>query len=105
MAQVFHLPLAEVINPARMRLHTLRRGGKVTPYWALAVSDLLSPAHIEQGDSVAWDGSTLGIGWASDSYRRHKIEIGGGKEGELEVWGLTGWYLNVLCRALGIYRR
>lgn len=30
-------------------------------------------------------------------------EIGGGKAGRLEVWGLTGWYLNLLMKALNIY--
>ena len=30
-------------------------------------------------------------------------EIGAGRGG-LEVWGLTGWYLSLLMRALEIYR-
>ncbi|KAG1732020.1 uncharacterized protein EDB91DRAFT_1238857 [Suillus paluster] len=30
-------------------------------------------------------------------------EVGGGKEGRLEVWGLTGWYMSLLMRILRVY--
>lgn len=32
-------------------------------------------------------------------------EIGGGRDGKLEVWGLTGWYLGLLMQALGMLKR
>ncbi|KAG1880304.1 hypothetical protein C8R48DRAFT_683389 [Suillus tomentosus] len=30
-------------------------------------------------------------------------EVSGGKEGRLEVWGLTGWYMTLLMRILKVY--
>jgi hypothetical protein len=30
-------------------------------------------------------------------------ETAGGLEGDLEVWGLTGWYLSLLMRVLELY--
>jgi hypothetical protein len=33
-----------------------------------------------------------------------KDEVGGGKDGRLEVWGLTGWYLTLLMKVLEVHR-
>jgi hypothetical protein len=41
------------------------------------------------------------VEWVNDPAQSD--EISGGGEGGLEVWGLTGWYLNLLMRAFGIY--
>ncbi|KAG1831265.1 hypothetical protein EV424DRAFT_1372563, partial [Suillus variegatus] len=30
-------------------------------------------------------------------------EVSGGKEGRLEFWGLTGWYMTLLMRILKVY--
>lgn len=38
--------------------------------------------------------------WVNDEAQRD--EIGGGRDGRLEVWGLTGWYLNLFLKAVGI---
>ena len=59
------------------------------------VSDIITD-H-ESGVVVSSDGQAP---WASDPEGRD--EIGGGREGRLEVWGLTGWYLNILMRRLGV---
>ena len=41
------------------------------------------------------------VRWINDPDQRD--EIGGGREGRLEVWGLTGWYLSALMRILRVY--
>ena len=41
------------------------------------------------------------VRWINDPAQRD--EIGGGREGRLEVWGLTGWYLSALMRILRVY--
>ncbi|TDL23681.1 hypothetical protein BD410DRAFT_692735, partial [Rickenella mellea] len=78
VAQVFHLPLEELVSPTRLRNHEFRGG---TPYWAVNVSDL------------------VGVTWTEEV----ADEIGGGRDGRLEVWGLTGWYVGLLMEALGLY--
>jgi 8-oxo-dGTP pyrophosphatase MutT (NUDIX family) len=93
VAGVFHLSLSDAVSPARLRAHPLRRGVDVEPYWAVTVSDLLSPRHGKDSNVMQR--------WSTDPQGRD--EIGGGREGRLEVWGLTGWYLNVFFRALGVY--
>lgn len=91
VAHAFHLPLSELLSPPRLHSH-LFRGSR--PYFAIDVSDLaVSPnaAHVAND-----------IDWASDPQQRD--EIGGGREGRLEVWGLTGWYLSAFLRVLRVYR-
>ncbi|KZT27809.1 hypothetical protein NEOLEDRAFT_1059915 [Neolentinus lepideus HHB14362 ss-1] len=85
VAHIFHLPFTEVTNPDRLRVHDFRRQVD-QPYWAITMSDFISGGATE---------------WASDSLQRDKI--GGGRGGRLEVWGLTGWYMTMLMRALGVY--
>ncbi len=41
------------------------------------------------------------VKWINDPEQRD--EIGGGRQGRLEVWGLTGWYLCALMRILRVY--
>jgi hypothetical protein len=57
----------------------------VNPYWAIDVSDIAE-----------------GFDWMSDT--SGKPELGGGREGSLEVWGLTGWYMSLLMRILRVYQ-
>jgi hypothetical protein len=76
------------------------------PYFAVTVSDLLSRTHVERGEAAALtsqglDNASPKQKWSTDSQGRD--EVGGGRDGRLEVWGLTGWYLNVFLRALRIY--
>lgn len=84
VAQVFHLPLSVMTSPSRLKSY-LFRGGR--PYWAVVVSDLVS----NQGEK-----------WESDM--ADTDESGVGRNGKLEVWGLTGWYLSLLMRVLEVYR-
>ncbi|KAH7911049.1 NUDIX hydrolase domain-like protein [Hygrophoropsis aurantiaca] len=83
VACAFHVPLAALASPARLKTD-LFRGQK--PYWAVEVSDL-----IQQG-----------VEWAPNP--DNHPEIGGGRDGRLEVWGLTGWYLSLLMTILRVYR-
>lgn len=93
VAHAFHFPLSAVLSTPRLH-HYLFRGQR--PYYAVDVSDIVSSQ--KTGEIVHSDGQAP---WASDPEQRD--EIGGGREGRLEVWGLTGWYLNVFLRTLGIY--
>lgn len=94
VAHAFHLPLPALRSASRLHEYLFRGH---SPYFAVDVSDIIA-AH-ESGQVVSSNGP---IGWASDPQQRD--EIGGGLEGRLEVWGLTGWYLNVLMRTLGVYQ-
>ena len=82
VAHVFHMPFTELANSSRLRMHQFRGG---SPYWAVDVTDRI-------GGSVKWAGETP------------VDEVGGGRGGKLEIWGLTGWYLNLFMRALEIFR-
>ncbi|GJE91159.1 CoA pyrophosphatase [Phanerochaete sordida] len=93
VAHAFHLPLSDLVSAPRLH-QSLFRG--LSPYYAIDVSDIIT-AH-GSGQVVSSDGQ---VPWESDPAGRD--EIGGGREGRLEVWGLTGWYLNVLMRILGVY--
>ncbi|KAF7308699.1 Nudix hydrolase domain-containing protein [Mycena chlorophos] len=74
---VFHLPLAQLGNPARHRRYLFRNK---RPYTAMDVSDLVEP---------------LGGEFRSTSIERPELdEVDGGR---VEVWGLTGWYLWMLA--------
>lgn len=83
VAQVFHLPFSHLTSPAQLRTHLFRGN---SPYWAITVSDLVDPIWIPEKESGVID------------------EVGGGRAGRLEVWGLTGWYLNLLMKALEMYK-
>ncbi|KAJ3720949.1 NUDIX hydrolase domain-like protein [Lentinula raphanica] len=87
---VFHLPLSALTSPARLRA-SMFRGNR--PYWAIGVQDLVSdvPASLE-GRMKQTEHDDV-----DDS------EIGPGKYGNLEVWGLTGWYLYLLMKKLKLY--
>lgn len=80
--------------------HYLFRGDR--PYYAIDVSDIIK-AKIRDPSRPDVVSSTDDISWASDPGGRD--EIGGGQEGRLEAWGLTGWYLTTLFRRLGVYDR
>lgn len=92
MAHAFHLPISALISPPRLHSY-LFRGAR--PYLAVSVADLVA------GPGAVHSGAESAPHWFDDPQRRD--EIGGGREGRLEVWGLTGWYLSeVMCR-LGLY--
>ncbi|CAL1714997.1 unnamed protein product [Somion occarium] len=97
VADAFHLPLPAVVSPLRLH-HYLFRGTR--PYFAIDVSDIISSKFKDPSrtDVVS---SVENASWASNP--RERDEIGGGREGRLEAWGLTGWYLTTLLRRLGVY--
>ncbi|KAJ7460630.1 hypothetical protein FB451DRAFT_497205 [Mycena latifolia] len=90
VAAIFHLPLAELANPSRLRQYLFR---DQRPYWAVEVSDLV-PAG-QDGEFTSGSIETLLV---------QEDEVGGGREGRLEVWGLTGWYLSLLSSSLSSIR-
>ncbi|CAE6454626.1 unnamed protein product [Rhizoctonia solani] len=87
VAHAFHLSLADIVDldqRQRLRAHSFREGA---PYWSIDVTDKVSGAP--------------GLTWADAS---GIDEIGGSDQpGKLEVWGLTGWYVNVLMKWLDVY--
>lgn len=93
VAHAFHLPLSELVSAPRLHQYLFR--GRI-PYVAIDVTDII--VNHAGGQVVSSDGQAP---WTSDPTGRD--EIGDGKEGRLEVWGLTGWYLNVLMKILGVY--
>ncbi|KZT09951.1 uncharacterized protein LAESUDRAFT_722105 [Laetiporus sulphureus 93-53] len=96
VAHAFHLPFSAIVSPTRVRSYKFRG---VTPYNAISVADLVSGPHAMHADV----GTDEEVHWVNDPQQRD--EIGGGREGRLEVWGLTGWYLTELMRILGVYRQ
>jgi nudix motif 8 len=77
VATAFHLPLSATATPARLQM--LYFGEQ--PYYAIEVSDLI------EGNPQTELSRTRG-------YRQKE---------RVEVWGITGWYLFLLLRALKIY--
>lgn len=67
------------------------------PYYAISVADIVAGTGAVHADGL--EGAE--IQWINDPEQRD--EIGGGREGRLEVWGLTGWYLSALMRILRVY--
>jgi hypothetical protein len=96
VAVVFHVPLTDLTAPGRLRPY-LFRGER--PYWAVDVTDLVRSAEELSGTSGSISVSTeLVHGEAQLD------EVGSGKEGRVEIWGLTGWYLSLLLRRLQVYQ-
>ncbi|OSD02975.1 hypothetical protein PYCCODRAFT_1409874 [Trametes coccinea BRFM310] len=91
VAHAFHLPLSASLSPTRLHSY-LFRGQR--PYYAVSVADIVQGPNAVHTDSAE-------VQWVNDPAQRD--EIGGGREGRLEVWGLTGWYLYSLMRILRVY--
>ena len=100
VAHAFHLPFTAMTAPSRLRAH-LFRGGQ--PYWAVGVADLVrrfgvGPAGTGR-DAAAAETTKEAEAEATVGGADLPDEVGAGRGG-LEVWGLTGWYLSLLMRAL-----
>ncbi|KAF9642681.1 hypothetical protein BDM02DRAFT_1974827 [Thelephora ganbajun] len=78
VAAVFHLPLNRLTDSRYLREHQFRGS---TSYWACDATDLVAP----------------GIEW-SNACANLEDEVGVGFDGRLEIWGLTGWYLNLFMK-------
>lgn len=87
---IFHLPFSALASPSRLRSSTFR-GNR--PYWAVGVADLVSERPLEPTPILN-----------SESELVDDSEIGVGKYGNLEVWGLTGWYVYQLMKKLQLYQ-
>jgi len=93
---VFHVPLTDLSTFSRLRSY-LFRGER--PYWAVDVTDLVRSAEVFSGASGSSSVSTEAIHGES-----LPDEVGSGREGRVEIWGLTGWYLSLLLRRLQVYQ-
>lgn len=85
VASAFHLPLSRLTDPRYLREHHFRES---SPYWACDVTDLAVPG-------TEWSNTGANV----------MDEADGGVNGRLEIWGLTGWYLNLLLEILLSSRR
>lgn len=88
VSQIFHLPLAHLVDATRLRQHRLPNR---PPYWAIDVTDLIDQTGEALLPPAPWEGED---------------EVGSGGDPvtpKIEVWGLTGWYLNHFMRRLGAY--
>ena len=83
VATVIHLPLQALTSPTRFRQSQFR-GSR--PYWSVDVTDIVHAA--------VKDVKVLKAGTMESSLA----------EKHIEVWGLTGWYLTILMKALHIYQ-
>ncbi|KAJ7576880.1 NUDIX hydrolase domain-like protein [Mycena floridula] len=81
---IFHVPLRTLTAPARLR-PSMFRGQR--PYWAVNVTDLVD------------SGRTLEMVVPSQPLNDDD-EIGSGSNENIEIWGLTGWYLSLLMKIL-----
>jgi len=96
VAIVFHVPLTELTEPRRLRPYLFR---SERPYWAVDVTDIVRSAEgfSETSDATSMSTEAFHGGTQCD-------EVGFGKEGRLEIWGLTGWYLSLLLQRLRVYQ-
>ncbi|KDR80571.1 hypothetical protein GALMADRAFT_240887 [Galerina marginata CBS 339.88] len=85
VAAAIHLPLHVFATPNRIRTSTFRAS---EPYWAVDVTDIVQSVLTQ--DVV--------------TTKTAEEEVGPGVNGRVEVWGLTGWYLSLLMKALQVYR-
>lgn len=92
--QVFYLPLSVLIYDRRRRREGIfeRPWGRGR-YWAIGVRDRISSVAPlgEMGEGVPLSSNVP----QPDS----EVGAGGGEPKTPEVWGLTGWYLNVFLRS------
>lgn len=61
------------------------------PYYPIDVTDIVQLALKDEGVITTKTGET-------------EDEIGLGVDGRVEVWGLTGWYVTLLMKALHVYQ-
>src|SRR5947209_5976508 len=86
VAQLFHLTLEELTDTERLYQHQFR--GR-PPYWCVNVSDKV--------DEKYWTTPKI---LPSETAEGAEV-VDRGKR--LEIWGLTGFYLNHFLRAVGIW--
>ncbi|PPQ90763.1 hypothetical protein CVT25_010152 [Psilocybe cyanescens] len=87
VATAIHLPLKRFVSSRQVRRSMFRSS---EPYWAIDVTDIVKP--LLGVDAVAGKTAEEDV----------KDEVGPGVGGRIEVWGLTGWYLSLLMKALKV---
>jgi hypothetical protein len=90
VAQVFYLTFEELADERRRRHHQFR--GRPA-YWTINVSDKVDPVH---WTSPLYLPGEQPHGQTSDA-------VAGEREVRLEIWGLTGWYLNLFMRVMKLW--
>lgn len=98
VAVVFHVPLIELVAASRLRSYLFRAE---RPYWAVNVTDLVRSAELLSGEMGSTSISTEAVYGTIDP---QTDEATPASEGEVEIWGLTGWFLSLLMRRLSVYQ-
>jgi hypothetical protein len=91
VAQAFYLTLEELADQRRLRHHQFRGG---SAYWTINVSDKVDPAY--------WT-SPLYLPGEQPHGQTGELADTGGRQAKLEIWGLTGWYLNLFMRVMKLW--
>ncbi|KAF9563952.1 hypothetical protein CPC08DRAFT_705672 [Agrocybe pediades] len=83
-----HVPLKILTSPAHLRSSLFRAR---VPYSTVDVTNIVRSVLAE--DSVTDK---------TAEEEEFKDEVGPGADGRIEIWGLTGWYLSLLMKALRV---
>ncbi|KIO26526.1 hypothetical protein M407DRAFT_24244 [Tulasnella calospora MUT 4182] len=83
VVHAFHKPFNALVDQDIIRPHAFRG---FTPYYAVDVTDEAHAAGIDSPAPTDVD-----------------EEGGSPRPGRLEIWGLTGWYLNLFMRTMDLY--
>ncbi|KAG8918617.1 hypothetical protein FRC01_001757, partial [Tulasnella sp. 417] len=83
VVHAFHKPFAALVDLDIIRPHAFRG---FTPYYAVDVTDEATAAGIDDPAPTEAD-----------------EEGGSPRIGRLEIWGLSGWYLNLFMRTMELY--
>ena len=96
VALAFHLPLSTIADSSRLT-KSLFRGDR--PYTVIDVTDVIR--------ACGTSGAAIPITSKSSEEDTTNIlyNTRTGQSGSIEVWGLTGWYVSLLMRILGIHGR
>lgn len=91
VAQVFYLTFEELADERRLRNHQFR--GRPA-YWTINVSDKVDPVY--------WT-SPLHLPGEQPLGQTGEFTVAGERQAKLEIWGLTGWYLNLFMRVVKLW--
>ena len=91
VAQAFYLTFEELADERRLRHHQFR--GKPA-YWTTNVSDKVDPVY--------WT-SPLYLPGEQPHEQAGEFAVADKRQAKLEIWGLTGWYLNLFMRVVKLW--
>ena len=91
VAQVFYLTFEELADERRLRHHQFR--GRPA-YYTINVSDKVDPVY--------WT-TPLYLPGELPHKQTGEYAVADERQAKLEIWGLTGWYLNLFMRIVKLW--